>query len=71
MNANQRHQLDRINKRIRVLTIYLALNNTALTRKASGLSYVGEDILRYNTARDYREELKSLRKQEKQIKYGS
>ena len=48
----------------------MALNNTALTRKASGLSYAGEDILRYNTARDYREELKSLRKQEKQIKYG-
>lgn len=44
----------------------LNLNNTALYRKAFGLSYTREDILSYNTAKMYREGLQKVKRELRQ-----
>ena len=47
----------------RFFTNMLNLNNTALYRKAFGLSYTREDILSYNTAKMYREGLQKVKRE--------
>lgn len=47
----------------RFFTNMLNLNNTALYRKAFGLSYTRDDILSYNTAKMYREGLQKVKRE--------
>ena len=60
-SSNKQIHIDKLCLRANKLSARLALNNTALSRKALGLSYTAEDIIPYKKAKEYHVSLDALK----------